>query len=230
MKLSKVTRFAVLGIMFAAGGALAQDEMQPGSEPQQQPQEETQQQEQPQRMGAEKQALSQEEKDFIQQAAQSNRLSVSMAQLAGQRAQSARVKQFAQRLAQDHQSVADQLLRFARQYDVSVPEQLTSTERQTVAELRQMRGNELDRQYIDDTIKHHQEMINAFEKIASEGQTPELRRWAINTLPSLRLHLMQAENIRDQVLGPQQPSGEQQMQPPEQPSEQPMQPEGGGPQ
>jgi putative membrane protein len=52
-----------------------------------------------------------------------------------------------------------------------------------------------DRAYIQHMMKDHETDVRRFRTEAQQGQDPELKRWAANTLPTLEAHLSMARNV-----------------------------------
>jgi putative membrane protein len=66
---------------------------------------------------------------------------------------------------------------------------------QTQQKLESVSGQAFDRAYIEEMIKHHQQDIQEFER-ATQSDNPQVRAFAERTLPTLREHLQQAQQLQ----------------------------------
>jgi putative membrane protein len=60
-------------------------------------------------------------------------------------------------------------------------------------------GVEFDKEYIDQMVKDHKEVIDEFEDQAEDGKDPEIKSWASGKVAALRHHLQQAEAIQESL-------------------------------
>ena len=65
--------------------------------------------------------------------------------------------------------------------------------------LREKKGRDFDKDYIDMMVKDHKEDIELFEKEAEKGNDADLKAWANAKLPTLREHLRMAESIQQDI-------------------------------
>ena len=56
-------------------------------------------------------------------------------------------------------------------------------------------GTEFDREYARMMVEDHQKDIAAFEREASSGSDPDVKAFAMETLPTLRAHLQAAQTL-----------------------------------
>jgi putative membrane protein len=67
-------------------------------------------------------------------------------------------------------------------------------------ELRRLSGAEFDRAYISHLIMSHNRSVSLFSKASQELDDPEIKSFALETLPKLREHLRDAERISTEVM------------------------------
>lgn len=60
-------------------------------------------------------------------------------------------------------------------------------------------GKEFDKGFIDSAVKDHQKAIELFEKEANSGGDAQLKAFAGKTLPKLRDHLKQAQDLQQKL-------------------------------
>jgi putative membrane protein len=126
---------------------------------------------------------------------------VELGNLARTHASDARVKQFAQRMITDHTKANEQLGGIARTEQVSLPTQLDGAHAALKRTLTGMTGQAFDREYMNAMVDNHKLAVASFEKQAAEGRDEPLKRFAAQTLPTLKDHLKMAEDIQHAVTG-----------------------------
>ena len=139
--------------------------------------------------------LSPADKVFMRKAAQGGKAEIELGQLAQEKASSADVKQFGQRMVTDHTQTAEQLKQVAEQKGVELPETLSAKDRATKARLEKLSGSAFDRAYMKDMVTDHTEDVREFKTEARNGKDPDVKNFASQTAPTLEEHLKQAKSI-----------------------------------
>ena len=139
--------------------------------------------------------LSAEDRSFVQNAAIGGKAEVELGKLAEQNAQSQQVKQFGQKMVQDHSAANQKLEGIAKMKGVELPQQLDAEHQQAMGRLSKMRGAEFDHAYMQDMVKDHNKDVNEFRKEAQSGKDPDVREFARQTLPILQQHDQLAKNV-----------------------------------
>jgi putative membrane protein len=136
---------------------------------------------------------------FAREAATGGMEEVQLGQLAVQNASSDQVKQFGQRMVDDHSKANDQLMALASKENMTLPMQLTAKEQAVVNRLSGLKGTAFDKAYMRDMVRDHEKDIAAFETEASSGTDPGLKDFAGKTLPTLQEHLRLAKDAGNSV-------------------------------
>jgi putative membrane protein len=144
--------------------------------------------------GAQKQE-SLEPKDFLKEAAQCNMMELKLSKLAAQRAQNPSLKQFAERLVQDHAKADKELKQLAERKGVSIPSDLEEKHQKHVEHFSSLSGEEFDKAFAKHMVKDHKKEVARYEKVAEKATDPELQSFARNALPALRTHLQMARQF-----------------------------------
>ena len=139
------------------------------------------------------QNLSMQDRNFIQDAAKGGMMEVHMGHLGVDRGASEAVKSFSQRLINDHTKANEELEALAARKGVTLPPDDAKMAFSTP--LASKSGAEFDREFARTAVEDHRKDIAAFEKEASSGSDPEVKRWAEKTLPTLRSHLAASEAL-----------------------------------
>ena len=139
------------------------------------------------------QTLSEQDQKFFQDAAKGGMMEVHMGQLGMERGASPAVKSLSQHLINDHKAANEELAALAKQKGVSLP----GDDAQMAASmpLATKSGVDFDKAFARTAVEDHQKDIAEFEKEASSGTDPDLKKWASKTLPTLRTHLAEAQAL-----------------------------------
>src|SRR5262249_19674885 len=138
---------------------------------------------------------------FVMDAARGGMAEVELGKLAGEKAQSEQVKQFGQRMAQDHTKANDELTSLAQQKNITLPTTLDAKDKATVDRLSKLSGAQCDRAYMQDMVQDHRKDVNEFRKESQGGKDPEVKAWAARTLPTLEEHLRLAQSASNAAVG-----------------------------
>jgi putative membrane protein len=146
--------------------------------------------------------------EFVKTAGQNHKAEIELAQLAQSKAQNPQVKQYAQTLANDHQAANQQVTQIAQKLNVEIPSEFTAAQTSTKDRLQGLSGAEFDKVYIDTMVENHQKGIETY-RTATELAQEDVRIYAESTLPALRTHLEQAQQIQETLAaGDSQPAAE----------------------
>jgi putative membrane protein len=135
--------------------------------------------------------ISSVDRNFIIRAAQMNLAEVQLSELALQRSTRAsrEVQQFAQQMVADHTRATERLSRLALDKNVILPIELDAQHRVIRNRLSKLSGEEFDREYLNVMNDDHNRSVELFQNQARQGEDPDVRAFARNTLPALRGHL-----------------------------------------
>ena len=114
--------------------------------------------------------LAAQDKMFLDKAASDGLAEVELGQLAQQQAVSPEVKQFGQRMVQDHEQANQKLMAAAKELGATPPEKPSADAEATKRELEGMTGAKFDQEYMRAMIKDHDKAVALFQREAQEGQ------------------------------------------------------------
>jgi putative membrane protein len=134
-----------------------------------------------------------QDKLFVRQAALGNRAEVELGQLAGKKAESQPVREFAQHMIEDHGKSGDLLRKVSRGVNANIPKELDPEHQSVRAKLEKASGKEFDVAYIAAMIQDHQRTANLLQWEISNGQSESLKKYAADTLPDVMEHLEMAQ-------------------------------------
>jgi putative membrane protein len=171
--------------------------------------------------------LSRGDEKFIKDACRGGKMEVQMGNLGVQRAQNPQVKEFAQRLIDDHTKANSELKQLATSKGLIFPDSdsvaeatdITDADRTRVRErddtdkdakgehkehgslkkLEGLSGTEFDREFVRMAVKDHEKDVSEFEKASQKLDDSEVKAFAAKTLPTLREHLQQAKSLQSEI-------------------------------
>jgi putative membrane protein len=126
---------------------------------------------------------------FAGEAAMGGMMEVELGKIAVQKSSNDKVKQFGQRMSDDHSKAADELKRIAAKENITLPTELDVRHRAMIDKYANLSGTAFDRAYMGDMVRDHQAEIADFQSEAKIGTNADLKSWATTTLPTLREHL-----------------------------------------
>jgi putative membrane protein len=151
------------------------------------------------KMAAKGDAMSAGDAGFAKDAAIGGMMEVELGRIATQNASSDKVKQFGQRMVDDHTKAGNELKAVAAKHNLTLPDQLDSKHQMMVDRFSKMSGAQFDREYMSDMVKDHETDIADFRKETSSGSNRDLKDFAAATLPTLQDHLRQARETQSTV-------------------------------
>jgi putative membrane protein len=141
------------------------------------------------------------DENFVKDAAQASIAEVALGKLALQRAQNLYVRQFAQRMVDDHSRANRELTDLATNQGVDVPTEMNAEQRDRNARLATLSGAAFDREYMRAMVKDYARNVAVFRNYAQNGKNEEVKSWAAKTLPMLRRHEQLAGSTAAEIGG-----------------------------
>lgn len=128
-------------------------------------------------------------------AAQSNKLELQTSQLALEKATDPQVREFAQRMIDDHGKAGRELATLATSKGVELPEGPSLMQQAKLKLLEFADGGDFDRRYSESMSTAHNDTIELFQTAVNEATDPDVKAFAEKTLPTLREHLEMAKRL-----------------------------------
>jgi putative membrane protein len=132
---------------------------------------------------------------FVKKAMQGSMAEVQLGQLTLQKSENEQVKQFAQRMIDDHTKLSDQMKPVAQQLGVDAPTQISKNDKKTMAKLQGLSGAAYDQAYIKDMVKDHKQDLTDFQMEASSGQDQTVKDAATQGSKVIAQHLQMAQQM-----------------------------------
>lgn len=136
---------------------------------------------------------------FVMDAAKGGMAEVELGKLAAEKATSSDVKQFAQKMSDEHGKANDELKSLAKDKNILLPTTLDPKYKAVRDRLSKLTGDEFDRAYMQEMLKDHRTDVNEFRRESKSGKDGDIKAWAAKTLPTLEGHLKQAQTTNRMV-------------------------------
>jgi putative membrane protein len=136
---------------------------------------------------------------FIRQAIRGNYTEVALGRVAGSRASSSEVKDFAERMVSDHNSMNKEWVDLAEDNDMKVTIDSGKSGQQTIDRLEDLSGSAFDQAYMSEAIRKHEQDLAAFQRMGSSARSDEVRELAKSGVSTIREHLALAQQVGSRV-------------------------------
>jgi putative membrane protein len=136
---------------------------------------------------------------FAKEAAIGGMTEVEMGKIAIKNASNEKVKQFGQRMIDDHSKAAGELKSVAAKDNITLPTELDAKHKTMVDKYSALTGTAFDRAYMKDMVKDHETDVADFQKESNAGSNYDLKNWAGTTLPTLQEHLRVAKDTESSL-------------------------------
>jgi putative membrane protein len=139
-----------------------------------------------------KQAAS-DPQQFIKAAHQYSLFEVKAGQLAQQKAQDQKTKDFAQTLVQDHQPALDQLKKLADSKNIQLSDQLSAPRQRMLDELSNLSGADFDKAFMNQQVRGHRRELALYKDASEKNTDAEVKQFAQQGIAGLEHHLQMAQ-------------------------------------
>lgn len=139
--------------------------------------------------------MTSQDRNFIMDAAMGGMMEVELGRIAAQQGTSDAVKQFGQRMVDDHGKANTELMSLASSKGITLPTELDAKHKEHVTKLSGMTGADFDREYVKMMVSDHVKDVSEFEKQSTRGTDADLKAFASKTLPTLQEHLKMARAL-----------------------------------
>ena len=134
------------------------------------------------------------DKAFVKKALEGS-LAESVGKLALQKSNDDQVKQFAQRMVDDHGKMVEGMKPVAEQMGVKVPDGPSKGQMKSMDKMKGLSGDAFDQAYIKDMVKDHKKDSSDFKLEAQSTQNPQLKQLVSEGAQTIESHLQQAQQL-----------------------------------
>lgn len=140
--------------------------------------------------------------DFASKVAVASQFEIDSSRLALARATSPEVKQFAQKMIDDHTAASDKMKAAMAKDNIdsaTLPAVMDDKHQKIFDKLRDADLKKFDEAYMDAQEEAHAEAVSLFKDFADDGDAPALKAFAAETLPTLQSHEDHAKKLESKV-------------------------------
>lgn len=128
------------------------------------------------------------DKGFVDKAAAGGTAEVKLSKLAMDKGESPEVKQFARKMVEDHTKANMELKQIAEKKGLTAPTTMDDKHQKIYDKLVKLNGADFDKEYMRAMANDHDDTIKLFKDESENAQDPELKSFAMKTLPTLQKH------------------------------------------
>jgi putative membrane protein len=137
--------------------------------------------------------------DFAVEAANGNATEVELGKLAIKNGKDKKVKNFGAMMVKDHGKANAKLMLLSKAKKLNLSSTPNADGQKMIDSLSKKMGAEFDKAYISSMIADHKEDVQKFGDATNRLQDPDLKNYAIKTLPVLQKHLDAINAIHDSM-------------------------------
>ncbi len=131
----------------------------------------------------------------MKQLAQANINEIEGGKDAASKAQSPQVKQFAQKMVQDHTQMLADLKTLAQKKNVDLPDSVSLMDKAQMEMMKRASGADFDKKYMDQMVKDHQKDAKDTQDLMSKAKDPEFKSAVQKAHAKISEHLQMAQRI-----------------------------------
>ena len=131
----------------------------------------------------------------MKQLAQANLNEIEGGKAAASKAQSPDVKQFAQKMVDDHTQMLNDLKALASQKSVSLPESVALKDKAQMKMMERASGADFDKKYMEEMVKDHQKDLKEAQDLAAKAKDADFKAAVQKASSKINEHLQLAQRI-----------------------------------
>lgn len=135
------------------------------------------------------------DKIFLRKAAEGGLAQVELGKLASTRASSPDIKEFGQKVADDHTKLNDSMAEVADAIGMRFPKKLNKTDQAQYDRLNSLSGEAFDKEYLACIVKDHHEDLRAFRFESQTTSDPQLKAAVDKGAKVIHEHLVMANKL-----------------------------------
>ncbi len=141
------------------------------------------------------------DQQFVMNVAKDGMAEVELGRLAKEKATNDQVKQFGQRMVDEHGKANEELKKIASDKNITVPSETDAKHKATIDRLSKLTGDAFDRAFTQEMVSGHRKAVAAFRTESKSGKDAEIKAWAAKTLPTLEEHFKQIQDLSRSIVG-----------------------------
>jgi putative membrane protein len=145
--------------------------------------------------------LTSDTRDYVQKAAMGDMFEIESSRLALTRSPNAEVKQFAQRMIDEHTKASDDMkARLARAgLIVELPTTLDADHKEVLDDVRAKNARDFDIAFIEEQKAAHEDALMLHRSYAMTGELADLKAFAADLVPKIEMHQQMATDLESKL-------------------------------
>jgi putative membrane protein len=144
-------------------------------------------------------AITDQDKDFLTEAAQANVNEIRFSLLARTKASRPEVRAFAEKMVNDHRMLQKKLQPFAMAWSITPPAKLDAEHKAAYKQLRKLSGAAFDKAYMDVIDKDHNATLEAYTHEANVVSDPDFKSTVISEKSIIAAHTNMADDLKSKL-------------------------------
>jgi putative membrane protein len=144
-------------------------------------------------------AQSDDDKQFLAMAAQSDQNEIALSKLADDKATNPDVKAFAEKMVKEHTEMTDSMKPFAEQWSLTPPMGPDADHQKELDKLNGLSGKDFDKEYIDQMVTDHTKALSAFTKEAKDTKDVKFRAGVLKGKTAVAAHKNMAYSLKKKM-------------------------------
>ncbi|EIJ47437.1 hypothetical protein GWL_16780 [Herbaspirillum sp. GW103] len=145
-------------------------------------------------------SVNSKDKSFMTNAAEAGHAEIEASKIALEKSSNQAVKDYAQKMIDQHTTVDEQLKQLASSKDVTLPTEPSMAQRAKIAILDKLSGHTFDKRYASMIgVSAHEDAVKLFQKSSKQAQDPDVKNFATKTLPGLQEHLKMGRELKQSM-------------------------------
>lgn len=136
---------------------------------------------------------------FMNDAAPGGMAEIELGKMAAKQGASNEVKQFGQKMVEDHTKAGDELKQLAAQKKVMLPPDVMPAHKQLMEKLSKLSGADFDKEYVKAMVEAHEKDVAAFENVSKTAADADVKAFTTKTLPTLKMHFEMIKAMADKM-------------------------------
>ncbi|HEX7636656.1 MAG TPA: DUF4142 domain-containing protein [Noviherbaspirillum sp.] len=137
------------------------------------------------------------DRNMMNEMAYSNLSEIEAGKIAQSKSQNDQVKNFAQRMIDDHTQAQQELQQLADAKGVKLPTEPDAKHKKEAQKLQAMSGEQFDKMYMErGGLTDHRATHQLLSRVQTRATDPDLKSLAAKTLPTIDQHLNMAQEVR----------------------------------
>jgi putative membrane protein len=128
-----------------------------------------------------------------------NLYEIQSSQEATSKASTADVKKLAAMMVEAHTKMDHQISELAGRKSITLPGEMTDSQRKDIGKLNEKTGIDYDKEYLDQMKSAHDDAETKLQKLADNAEDPDVKQMAATALPEIRSHKDMIESTRNNV-------------------------------